>query len=108
MAAKSFEDLRVYQHAEELADLVWDIVLTWTLLAKDTVGKQIIRSADGIGTNIAEGHGRGSLNETPHWLRRAFCRKLLSDGQIQKLKGIVDNLGPQLNAYLKSIGLPKT
>src|SRR5262249_45323872 len=122
MAAKSFEELRVYQRAEDLADLVWDIALGWHALAKDTIGKQIIRSADSIGANIAEGHGRGSyvdnrrfariargsLYETRHWLRRAFRRKLLSDEQVQKLRNIVENLRPQLNAYLKSIGPPKS
>ncbi len=121
MAAKSFQDLRVYLQAEQLADLVWDTVLAWRALAKDTVGKQMIRSADSIGANIAEGHGRGSyqdnrrfvriargsLYETRHWLCRAYCRKLLSDDQIQKLKGILENLAHQLNAYLKSIGPPK-
>ena len=57
--------------------------------AKDTVGKQIVRSADSIGANIAEGTGRhnfqdnrrfvkiarGSLNETQHFLRRAFKKE---------------------------------
>ncbi len=121
MAAKAFEELRVYQRAEELADLIWDIVLAWKALAKDTVGKQIIRSADSIGANIAEGHGRGSyqdnrrfvriargsLYETRHWLRRAYRRRLLSDEQVERLKSILENLGPQLNAYLKSLGPPK-
>jgi four helix bundle protein len=121
MAVKSFEELRVYQQAEELADLVWDIVLAWQALPKDTVGKQMIRSAASIGANIADGHGRGSyvdnrrfvriargsLYETRHWLRRAYRRKLLADEQVQKLKDIIENLGPQLNAYLKSIGPPK-
>ncbi len=121
MAAKAFEELRVYQQAEELADLVWDIVLAWQALARDTVGRQMIRAADSIGANTAEGHGRGSyqdnrryvriargsLYETRHWLRRAYRRKLLSDPEVQKLKVIVENLGPQLNAYLKSIGPSK-
>ena len=121
MAVKSFEEIRVYQQAEDLADLVWDIVHAWHALATDTVGKLMIRSADGIGANIAEGHGRGSyqdnlrfvriargsLYETRHWLRRAYRRKLLSEEHVQKLKGLVDNLGPQLNAYLKSLGPPK-
>jgi four helix bundle protein len=120
MGVKSFEELRVYQQAEDLADLVWDIVLGWNTLAKDTVGKQMIRSADSIGANIAERHGRGSYNdnsrlvsiargslyETRHWLRRALRRNLLSEEQTHKLRTIVDNLGPQLNAYLKSIGPP--
>lgn len=118
MAAVGFERLRVYQLAEQLSDESWEIVLTWENLARDTVGKQIIRSADSIGANIAEGFGkgtyadnrryvrvaRGSLYETRHWLRRAFKRRLLSERQIERLKLIVDELGPKLNCYLKSIG----
>jgi four helix bundle protein len=121
MGVKSFEDLRVYQQSEDMADTIWNIVLAWGALAKDTVGKQMIRSADSIGANIAEGHGRGSyadnrrfvrigrgsLYETRHWLRRAYRRKLLTNEQIEQLKGLVATLGPQLNAYLKSIGLRK-
>jgi four helix bundle protein len=117
---KAFEDLRVYLLAEELADMIWDVARMWDVLARDTVGKQMIRSADSIGANIAEGHGRGSfqdnrrfiriargsLYETRHWLRRAFKRKLLSQKQIPALKSLIESLGPQLNAYLKSIGPP--
>jgi hypothetical protein len=44
------------------------------------------------------------LNETKHFLRRAFKRKLLTSRQIQTLKPLVDELGPRLNSYLKSIG----
>ena len=57
-----------------------------------------------IKTTGATSASRGSLCETRHWLRRAHRRKLLSEEQIQQLKTVVDNLGPQLNAYLKSIG----
>ncbi len=118
MASRSFEELRVYQLAEELADRIWGVVLRWKPLARDTIGKQVVRSADGIGANIAEGYGRGSyqdnrrfiriargsLYETRHWLRRAFRRKLLTEQEIANIREIVDNFGPQLNAYLKSIG----
>jgi four helix bundle protein len=122
MAGTPVEDLRVYRLSEELADAVWDFAERWQPLARDTVGKQIIRSADSIGANIAEGYGRGSyqdnrrfirlargsLYETRHWLRRAFRRRLLTETQIEQLKPLVDKLGPQLNAYLKSIGRTKT
>jgi len=118
MARSNFEKLRVYNLAEQLADAIWDIVNEWPNLARDTVGKQMIRAADSIGANIAEGTGRysfkenkqfvrvarGSLHETQHWLRRAFQRKLLTNEQTSALKPIVDNLPPQLNAYLNSIG----
>jgi four helix bundle protein len=118
MARTNFENLKVYRLAEELADGIWDVVGSWPNLAKDTMGKQMIRAADSIGANIAEGTGRGdfqdnrrfvriargSLYETRHWLRRAFNRKLLSKQQVEKLRPIVDNLCPMLNSYLKSIG----
>ena len=121
MAGKSFEQLRVYRGAEALSDQLWAVVTKWGIFARDTVGKQIVRAADGIGANIAEGHGRGSyqdnrrfvriargsLYETRHWLRRAYQRKLLSESQTTTLKPLVETLGPQLNAYLRSIG-PKT
>jgi len=114
----SFEDLRVYQLAEVLADDVWDVVIRWNRLAQDTVGKQLVRAADGIGSNIAEGTGRGSYQdnrrfvkiargsfyETRHWLRRAFKRMLLTEKQVETLKALLDELGPKLNAYLRSIG----
>ena len=118
MATKRFQDLKVYQLSEQLADEIWEIVHTWKFLEQDTVGKQIIRSADSIGANIAEGSGRGtyqdnrrfvriargSLNETQHWLRRAQKRNLLTAEQVQSLKILVNELAPKLNAYLKSIG----
>jgi len=118
MAKTNFEKLRVYQLSEELADRIWSIVLGWNILARDTVGKQLVRAADSIGANIAEGTGRGtfadnrrfvriargSLNETQHWLRRAYKRQLLSSRQISTIKPLIDELAPKLNAYLNSIG----
>ncbi|QLE55774.1 four helix bundle protein [Nostoc sp. TCL26-01] len=118
MPSKYFQELRVYQLAEKLADEIWQIVESWDMFAKNTIGTQMVRSADSIGANIAEGVGRGSyqdnkrfvrmargsLNETKHWLRRAYTRKLLTVEQIDKLKAMLQELGPQLNSYLKSIG----
>jgi four helix bundle protein len=85
MAKRRFEDLRVYQLAEQLADEIWSLVLRWDTLPRRTVGEQIVCAADSIGANIAEGTGRGtyqdnrrfvriargSFLETRHWLRRA-------------------------------------
>ena len=88
----NFENLRVYQLAESLEDEIWGILMRWKTFARDTVGEQLVSSADSIGANIAEGSGRGSvidnrrfvrmargsLYETKHWLRRAYKRKLLT------------------------------
>jgi four helix bundle protein len=118
MARTNFENLKVYRLAEDLADEIWKVVRKWDSFARDTVGKQIVRCADSIGANIAEGTGRGSfqdnrrfarvargsLYETRHWLRRAYVRDLLTDQQVNRIRPLVDNLSPMLNSYLKSIG----
>lgn len=122
MERTNFENLEIYQLSEKLADEIWEIVLAWSSLAQDTVGKQIIRSADSIGANIAEGSGRGSnqdykrflriargsLNETRHWLRRAYKRKLLIGTQIEALSPLIEKLTLKLNAYLGKIGTYKS
>ncbi|MEL7083406.1 MAG: four helix bundle protein [Cyanobacteria bacterium P01_A01_bin.3] len=118
MGSPRFQELLVYQLSEKLADTIWRIVRGWGIHDRNTVGLQIVRSADSIGANIAEGTGRGSykdnkrfvrmargsLYETQHWLRRAYCRQLLSQDEMQTLKELIDSLSPKLNAYLKSIG----
>ena len=61
MARTNFENLRVYQLAEQLSDLVWEIVLTWSIFARDTVGKQLVRAVDSIGSNMRKGQGEVHL-----------------------------------------------
>ena len=51
MAKTGFENLRVYQLSEQIGDLVWETVIKWDRLAQDTIGKQLINSADSIGAN---------------------------------------------------------
>jgi four helix bundle protein len=117
MGKTSFENLEVYQLAERLADLIWEIVVEWDHFSKNTVGMQMVDASDSICANIAEGCGRfnykdnarfiriarGSLYETKNWLRRAFKRKLLTDAQVERVKPIIEELLPRLNAYLSSI-----
>ena len=117
MERTNFEKLQIYQLSEKLADSVWNIVIGWDSFARDTVGKQIVRSVDSIGANIAEGSGRGSLQdnrrfvriargslyETIHWLRRSYGRSLLSQAEVRKLRLLVEELSPKLNAFLRSV-----
>jgi four helix bundle protein len=118
MERTGFENLRVYRLAEDIADLVWEIVIKWDWLPKDTVGKQLINSADSIGANIAEGTGRGSfadnrrfariargsLFELKQWLRRAYRRQLLAEREVGSLQNLIQELTPKLSAYITSIG----
>jgi len=41
MTFRPFEDLRVFQLAEQLADEIWDIVTNWDYFAKTTVGNNL-------------------------------------------------------------------
>ena len=122
MTKTGFENLRIYQLAEELADLAWEVVTNWQGFAKDTIGKQLVTAADSVGANIAEGTGRGSyaenrrfakisrgsLFEVKHWLRRSYKRKLLTEVEIGRFKILIEELLPKLSAYINSIGTTRT
>ena len=122
MARTAFENLQVYQLAEAMADLTWSAVMKWDYFPRDTIGKQLVRSADSVGANIAEGTGRGSyadnrrfakiargsLFEVKHWLRRSYKRKLLTETEVTSLQGLIGELTPKLSAYIRSIGKTTT
>jgi four helix bundle protein len=113
----TFEDLRVLKSAEEIADSVWKIVVRWDEFAKDVVGKQISRSADSIGANIAESFGRfnfgeklqfiyysrGSIFETKFWLNRTRERGLIKPDEVQEYVNRLTDLARQLNAFAGSL-----
>lgn len=110
------EDLEIYQMAEDLSDRIWNICIKWNYFTKDTIGKQLVRAADSISANLAEGHGRfhfkdrlnfcyytrGSLEETKTWLSKAMRRNLITD-QKTELNKIMEILPKRLNAYISSI-----
>ena len=118
MARTNFEKLEVYQLSEAIADELWSIVRRWPRFERSTIGRQLVRAADSVGTNIAEGVGRsstgdnqrfvriarGSLYETKHWHRRAYRRDVLSVNNVERLRPMMNELAPRLNAYLNSMG----
>ena len=71
-----------------LGEQVWSAVMKWDFFARDTLGKQVVRSADSVAANISEGFGRyhykenihfcyiarGSLLETRTWLDKSKRR----------------------------------
>lgn len=112
----AFEDLRVLQNAEGVADAIWKQVGRWDTFARDVVGKQLARAADSVGANIAEAFGRyhygeklnflyyarGSLYETKYWLNRALARNLMPPSDVQEYASQLTNLACQLNALAAS------
>ncbi|MFO7446474.1 MAG: four helix bundle protein [Ignavibacteriaceae bacterium] len=112
------EELQVYQLSMEIGEKIWEIVFKWDYFAKDTVGKQLVRSVDSMAANLAEGFGRyfykenkqfcyysrGSLFETKTWIRKAFNRKLIEEKDYLAFVKDLENIGVKLNNYIKSIG----
>ncbi|KAA0990440.1 four helix bundle protein [Dyadobacter aurulentus] len=112
------EDLQIYQLSMELSDKIWTAVQEWSIFSKETVGKQLVRAADSIGANIAEGFGRyhfkenlnfcfysrGSLYETKTWLTKAQNRNLIDPEKSRYLINLCDTLALKLNNYIKTIG----
>jgi four helix bundle protein len=113
----TFEDLRVLKSAEEIADSVWKVVVQWEEFAKDVVGKQMARSADSVGANIAESYGRfnfgeklqflyysrGSIFETKYWLNRTRVRGLMDSKEVDEYVSRLTELARQLNTFASSL-----
>jgi four helix bundle protein len=115
--ALKFEELRVLQAAEGVADDIWRQVVRWDPFGRDVVGEQLARAADSVGANIAEAFGRfhfgeklqflyyarGSLFETKYWLNRALARALMPSAQVQDYASRSTDLARQLNAFARSL-----
>lgn len=113
----TFEDLQVLKAAETIADSIWKRVVRWDDFAKDVLGKQITRSADSIGANIAESVGRynfgeklqflyysrGSLFETKYWLNRVKERGLMEPNEIREYVEGLTSLARQLNSFASGL-----
>lgn len=117
----TLEKLEIYQLAEVFSDVIWNLVASWDYFKRDTIGKQITRSADSISVNIAEGYGRfyykeskqfyfyarGSLLETNAWLSKCKRRGIIEMTKVEELIAAGEKLLIKLNAYIKFISNSK-
>jgi four helix bundle protein len=111
------DDLVIYKDSMDLATDVYNRVAKWQSLDRETLGKQMIRAADSVPSNIAEGYGRysgadnrrfilyarGSLFELRAQIELAHRRRLIRSEEIEQLKTGIDKLLAQLIAYSRSI-----
>ncbi|MEP2667737.1 MAG: four helix bundle protein [Cyclobacteriaceae bacterium] len=111
------EDFKTYNQAMQVGEEVWKIVSGWDSFLKDTLGKQLVRSADSIAANLSEGLGRyhiketrnfsfysrGSLFETKTWLAKAYNRKFITKELFEKLTNDLEVIGKMLNGYIKTL-----
>ena len=120
MSEFKFETLDIYKSANELGQIIWVKVSAWKWFDKETLGKQLIRSADSVSLNICEGYGRyyhkdkklfyyysrGSLYETYEALKKANERHLIAESDFLSLKKRILDLAVRLNNFINSIGPP--
>lgn len=113
----NISELSIYHNALELSNKIWSICLKWNSFAQNTVGYQIVKAADSISANLAEGYGRfhikdnihfcyysrGSLEETKDWLRKSKARKLISENTYHELSDEIIIIAKQLNKYITSL-----
>lgn len=111
-------DLEIYREAMELGEVVWQLATQWDFFARDTVGKQLVRSIDSVAANLAEGYGRyhykenlkfcyysrGSAEESQTWIEKAARRELIARDAAKELYERLEGFKKRLNAYIKSIG----
>ena len=114
-------ELEVFILAEELSNYIWDIVKRWNYYEKETIGKQLVRSADSVSANLAQCHGRyhykdkqkfgyyarGSFEETNSWIRKCQHRRLLNDNQLMIINTYVKKIGPKLNSFINTFKHPR-
>lgn len=116
------ENLQLYNLAKDFSNEIWYLVMTWTYFEKDTMGKQLCKSADSISANIAEGYGRyfykenkqfcyyarGSVFETKDWILKSKDRAIITEDKFTILNNQLNIIGKMLNSYIKAIGKTKT
>ncbi|MBI2267853.1 MAG: four helix bundle protein [Candidatus Blackburnbacteria bacterium] len=91
---RSFKDLRLWQLSEEIFEMVCEDVRNWPKIPiARSISYQILDSAGSMGSNLAEGYGRGGprefeqfariargpMAETDSWLYKALKQNLITD-----------------------------
>ena len=111
----SFRDLRVYQEAFDLQQVIFQISKTWPREEKYSLTDQIRRSARSIGANVAESWAKrrypshfvskltdadGELQETSHWLATALACQYISENEHAGFRTHIEEVGKMLGKMM--------
>ena len=114
-AIHSFKELRVYQQACVLDELIFKETKHWPIEEKFALIDQIRRSSRAIGANLAEAWAKrryeahfvskltdsdGELQETEHWLWRAFNYGYVTEDQYGQLNDRCSVVGKMLGKMI--------
>lgn len=117
---KSYQDLRVWQKADLIFDMVCEDVKKWPRdKIADSISYQLLDSSGSISANIAEGYGRGfpgefeqflrysrgSLEETDNWLYKAMKRKFISQERYDKYHYIFITIKKMISSFINKLRL---
>jgi len=111
----TLDKIAAYTTSFKLSNYIWKIVANWEKFDKWAVGQQLVRSADSISANIAEGFGRyhkkdkikfyrysfGSMEETKDWIRKCIIRALISEEQKKYIITELEKLPKEINHLIK-------
>jgi four helix bundle protein len=111
----TLNDIDCYKRALKLSNYVWNVVISWNLFSKKTVGEQFVRAVDSISANIAEGFGRygkkdkikfyrysfGSVKESCDWNEKSRIRKLISNSCYEDILGELQALPKEINQLIQ-------
>lgn len=104
-----------YKISYQLSNLIWKIVKNWDYLDQSTLGKQLIRSADSISSNIAEGWNRyykkdkirfysiakSSFFETLDHINKGIKRGLIDKEKSNIIKELISQFPKEINGLIK-------
>ena len=114
---QSFENLVVWQHAQDLAVMVYEKTKSFPKEEIYGITNQVRRSAASVSANIAEGFGRkspkdklhffviayGSLLETKNFLYLSGRLKFISEDDPDELMKETTSCQKLLNAYMRPL-----
>lgn len=116
---KSFEDIIVWQKSHLLTLKIYKLTSKFPSSEMFGITSQIRRSSSSVGANIVEGfyrnttkellsflyNSRGSLGETLYHLRLSKDLRYITENEYGELKGEIETILKQLNAWIKSLKL---